>query len=139
MENSMKQKTIEQELIDLGARWAEAMVANDADRIGSFMADDWVIVSERGISTKEEFLSFVRSGALTHSAFDMASEARVRQYGDTAVMSIRVTNTAHFGGEQFDADEWTSDVFVKRDGAWLCVLSHITPVDQNFMKEEVCK
>lgn len=139
MENSTKQKTIEQELIDLGASWAEAMVANDADRIGSFMANDWAIVSDRGISTKDQFLAFVRSGALTHSAFEMASEARVRQYGDTAVMSIRVTNTAHFGGQQFDADEWTSDVFVKRDGAWLCVLSHITPIDQNFMKEAVCK
>jgi ketosteroid isomerase-like protein len=111
------------------------MVANDAERIGSFMADDWVIVSERGIATKQQFLSFVESGALTHSAFEMASDARVRQYADTAVMSIRVTNTAHFGGQQFDADEWTSDVFVKRDGKWLCVLSHITPADKNFMKE----
>lgn len=127
--------TIKQELIEFGNKWAEAMVANDADRIGSFMADDWVIVSERGISTKQQFLSFVESGALTHSAFEMASDARVRQYGDMAVMSIRVTNTAHFGGQQFDADEWTSDVFVKRDGKWLCVLSHITPADKNFMKE----
>ena len=129
-----EQDNSKQELIDLGHEWAKAMVANDAVRIGNFMADDWVIVSERGISTKEQFLSFVESGALTHSAFEMASEARVRQYGDTAVMSIRVTNTAHFGGQQFDADEWTSDVFVKRDGKWLCVLSHITPVDPNFLK-----
>lgn len=135
MESTTGQETLEQELIDLGAKWAEAMVANDAERIGSFMSDDWVIVSERGISTKKEFLSFVESGALTHSAFEMASEARVRHYGDTAVMSIRVTNTAHFGGQQFDADEWTSDVFVRRDGKWLCVLSHITAVDKKFMKE----
>lgn len=130
-----EQNAFKQELIDLGTRWAEAMVANDAERIGSFMADDWVIVSERGMSTKRQFLSFVESGALTHSAFEMASDARVRQYGDTAVMSIRVTNTAHFGGQQFDADEWTSDVFVKRDGKWLCVLSHITGVDTQFEKE----
>ena len=136
MDNSnTKQNAIEKELIDFGNKWAEAMVANDAARIGSFMADDWVIVSERGISTKAQFLSFVESGALTHTAFDMASDARVRQYGDSAVMSIRVTNTAHFGGQQFDADEWTSDVLVKRDGKWQCVLSHITPVDKNFLKE----
>ena len=137
MENSTTKQhdAITRELIEFGNKWAEAMVANDASRIGSFMADDWVIVSERGISTKQQFLSFVESGALTHSAFEMASDARVRQYADMAVMSIRVTNTAHFGGQQFDADEWTSDVCVKRDGKWLCVLSHITPVDKNFMKE----
>lgn len=70
------------------------------------------------------------SGELTHSAMDRAGEARVRVYGDTAVFTARVTNTAHYGGRQFDADEWTTDVFVKRDGRWVCVLSHITPAVQ---------
>lgn len=128
----------EQELIAVGEAWAEAMVANDAARIGSFMHEDWVIVSERGISTKREFLSFVESGALTHSAFDMRGEARIRFYGDTAVLTCRVVNMAHFGGQQFDADEWSSDVFVRREGRWLCVLSHITAVEKDFdrMKKE---
>jgi len=110
------------------------MVANDADRIGAFMAQEWVIVSERGIATKENFLEFVRSGALTHSSFDMVGEARVEVYGETAVITCRVVNTAHFGGQQFDADEWTTDVFVKREDKWLCVLSHITPADKEFEK-----
>ena len=136
-DNNDKEAT-KQELLRFGADWAEAMVANNPERIGSFMSDDWVIVSERGISTKERFMSFVESGALTHSAFEMASDARIEVYGDTAVMTIRVKNTAHFGGQQFDADEWASDVFVKRDGKWLCVLSHITSVDKAFEKE-MCK
>lgn len=114
-------------MLRVGAEWADAMVANDADWIGSFMADDWVIVSERGISTKEEFLSFVRSGQLTHSMFEMVGDARIREYGDTAILSARIVNTAHFAGQQFDADEWTTDVFVRRGGKWLCALSHITP------------
>ena len=125
-------EVVKQELDAIGTAWAQAMVANDADRIGSFMADEWVIVSERGISIKEDFLSFVRSGQLTHSAFEMSGAARVNVYGDTAVLTCRVINTAHFGGQQFDADEWTSDVFIKRDGKWLCALSHITPADKNF-------
>lgn len=112
------------------------MVANDADRIGSFMADDWVIVSERGIATKEDFLSFVRSGQLTHSMFEMSGAARIKEYGDTAVLSARIVNTAHFGGHQFDADEWTTDVFVCREGRWLCVLSHITPALKDFKPEK---
>lgn len=130
---------IKEELLRVGSDWAEAMVANDADRIGSYMDDDWVIVSERGISTKEHFLGFVRSGELTHSMFRNVGDARVRVYGETAVLIVRVVNTAHFGGQIFEADEWTSDVFVKRDGKWLCVLSHITPVDKEFeamMKEK---
>ncbi|MFF8981882.1 nuclear transport factor 2 family protein [Streptomyces globisporus] len=107
--------------------WAAAIVANDADRIGSFMADEWVIVSGSGIADREEFLGYVRSGALTHSAMEAVTPPRVRVYGDTATATARITNTAHYGGQRFDADEWTTDVFVRRDGHWRCVLSHITP------------
>lgn len=119
--------SIEQDVLQIASDWAAAMVANDADRIGSFMRDEWVMVSERGISTKERFLEFVRSGQLTHSRFEMIGDAQIKIYGDTAVVTGRIVNTAHFGGQQFDADEWTSDVFVKREGQWLCVHSHITP------------
>jgi ketosteroid isomerase-like protein len=59
--------------------------------------------------------------------FEMVGDARIKEYGETAVLSARIVNTAHFGGQQFDADEWTTDVFVRRNGGWLCVLSHITP------------
>ncbi|WP_431789114.1 nuclear transport factor 2 family protein [Streptomyces sp. G9] len=107
--------------------WAAAIVANDADRIGSFMADEWVIVSESGITDREAFLGYVRSGDLTHSAMGAVAPPRVRVHGDTAVLTARITNTAHYGGQRFDADEWTTDVFVRRDGHWRCVLSHITP------------
>ncbi len=125
---------LKEELTALGAEWARAMVANDADRIGSFMGSDWVIVSERGISTKETFLEYVRSGQLTHSMFEIKGDARIREYGHVALLTARVVNTAHFAGQQFDADEWTTDVFVKRDGRWTCVLSHITPAAQNVNK-----
>ena len=128
-------KTEEQALIDVVEAWAKAMVANDPAGIAAPMADDWIIVSDRGVSTKERFMSFVDSGALTHSVFETASEPRVKIYGDTAVLTVRVANTAHFGGQQFDADEWSTDVFRRSDGKWLCVLSHITPVDKEFEKE----
>lgn len=126
----------EDKLLKVAAAWAAAMVANDAKLIGDFMADEWVMVSERGISTKEHFLSFVESGQLTHSSFDMVGDARIKVYGDTAILVGRVVNTAHFGGQQFDADEWTSDVFVVRDGKWLCVHTHITPAGNNMENEK---
>ncbi|WP_328996064.1 nuclear transport factor 2 family protein [Kribbella sp. NBC_01245] len=113
------------QLVALAEEWATAIVSNNAARIASFMDDEWVIVSESGVSSKEQFLSVVESGELTHSAMQRVSEPRIRAYGDTAVYTARVTNTAHHLGRQFDADEWTTDVFVQRNGRWLCVLSHI--------------
>ena len=116
------------ELVALADAWSEAIVSDDADRIGAFMADDWVIVSWSGVTAREDFLSYVRSGALGHSRMEGVGERRVRVYGDTAVLTVRVVSTAQYGGQDLDADEWTTDVFVRRDGAWRCVLTHITPV-----------
>ena len=105
---------------------AAAIVSNDPERMRAILADDWVLVSETGVSSRQEFLAVVESGDLTHSAMQMISDARVRIYGETAVMTGRITNTAHYQGQRFDADEWTTDVFVRRDGRWVCVLTHIT-------------
>lgn len=116
-------------LVAVAEEWAAAIVSNDAGRIGAYMADEWVIVSESGISAREDFLALVESGDLTHSAMDLVGETRVRVYGDTAVLTGRQTNTAHYQGERYDADEWVTDVFVRRDGRWLCVLSQITGVE----------
>ncbi|MDN3297839.1 nuclear transport factor 2 family protein [Streptomyces ficellus] len=117
----------EEELADAVADWAAAIVANDPTRIAAYMADDWVMVSRSGVSTRQHFLSLVESGELTHSAMELLGEPRVRVHGDTALFTGRVTNTAHFRGKRFDADEWTTDVFMRRDGGrWVCVLTHIT-------------
>lgn len=113
------------ELIAIADEWARAIVSNDAELIAGFIAPEWVIVSESGMSPKEAFLSLVASGELTHSAMDRVGEPLVRVYGETAVVTARVTNTAHYGGDRFDADEWTTDVFVRRDGVWRCVLTHL--------------
>jgi ketosteroid isomerase-like protein len=115
------------ELEAVARDWAAAIVSNDAERIAAFMDEEWVIVSASGVSPKENVLSLVASGELTHSAMEFVGDARVRRYGDTAIFTGRVTNTAHHRGRRFDADEWTTDVFVRSNGRWLCVLSHITP------------
>jgi uncharacterized protein (TIGR02246 family) len=119
------------EVRTVAEEWTPAIVSNDADRMAGFMADDWVMVSDSGVSPRQEFLAVVQSGQLTHSAMQLVSEPRVRCYGETAVMTGRVTNTAHYGGQRFDADEWTTDVFVRRQGRWTCVLSHTTTASRD--------
>jgi ketosteroid isomerase-like protein len=128
--------TVKQEILAISESWAQAIVANDAEMIGSFMADDWIMVSNLGVSTKEHFLGFVSSGQLTHDSMELAELSTIKIYGDTAIFAARVTNTAHFGGETFEANEWTSDVFVKIDGEWKCVMTHITPVEERSETQE---
>ncbi|HTW18326.1 MAG TPA: nuclear transport factor 2 family protein [Nocardioides sp.] len=109
------------------AAWTDAIVADDADRMATHVTDDWVIVSASGVSLGTQLLTLVASGELSHSAMAPVGEPRVRILGDTALVTVRATNTAHFRGRRHDADEWTTDVFVRREDRWLCTLTHYTP------------
>ena len=120
---------VRKEVEDRSAAWEQAIVANDAEAIGEFMAADWVIVSETGITKRAEFLALIASGDLTHAHFK--GEIRsVRLHGDTAIVTGRVANNGAYKGRAFSADEWTTDVFVRTDAAWRCVHSHITTVKE---------
>ena len=110
------------------AAWAEAIVANDRDRMASFVTDDWVIVSESGISPGADLLGLVASGALSHSAMEVLGRSEVRMLGDTAAVIARITNVAHYLGRRFEADEWTTDLYVRRGDRWLCAVTHYSAV-----------
>jgi ketosteroid isomerase-like protein len=120
--------TAEEELLAAAEGWAEAIVSNDASRIASFVTDDWVLVSESGISPGYRFLALVASGDLTHSAMDVMGPTRVRLCGETALLTARIASVAHYQGRTSEADEWTTDVFVRQGGRWLCALTHYTAV-----------
>ena len=117
----------QRDIYNVSERWAAAIVANDADAIASFMSDDWIMISERGVSTKEHFSSFVRSGQLTHSSMEMAELSSILICGDTAIIAARIISTAQFDDQTVSANEWTSDLFIKQNGEWKCVVTHITP------------
>ncbi|MEX5265640.1 nuclear transport factor 2 family protein [Kocuria sp. CPCC 205268] len=107
--------------------WAAAIVANDADRIASFAEPDWELVTpESGPVPLDRFLDAVRSGNLTHSdmTFDVLS---VRRHGALTSVVAHGTNHGQWNGAPFRADEWVTEIFVRRDGRWSCALSALTP------------
>ena len=116
------------ELTRLENGWAEAMVRNDADAIGRYMAEDWTIIGPDGsVSDKATFLGLVESGALTHDVME-AHDVVVRVYGDAAVVTARGVSGGSYRGQAFRVVERVSDVFVRQGGAWRCVLTHLTRI-----------
>lgn len=107
--------------------WNEAIVANDARAIGRFAHPDWVFVGADGVVPGAQFLESVASGMVTHD-FMTSDLHSARVIGDVAVLVARVRNSGTWDGSAFHLDEWTSDVFVRRDGGWECLLTHLTSV-----------
>ena len=119
-----------EELIQRCHDWDRAMIGNDADAIGRYMSDDWTIVGSDGrVSDKASFLALIRSGALTHDVMQ-SEDLDVRIHGDAAVVTARGISSGKFRGRAFREFERSSNVFVRQGGAWVCVLTHLSRLDE---------
>jgi ketosteroid isomerase-like protein len=122
----MKTGEVEEELLKLENEFAEAIVKNDPEAIGRLVADDWIIIDpDGGIVDRTRFFEVIKSGALTHDMME-SEDIRVRVYGDSAVVTAVTRTKGKFMGQEFSTQERATDVFVKRDGRWQCVLTHLT-------------
>jgi ketosteroid isomerase-like protein len=117
-----------EELIRIAHAWDRAMVGNDADAIGGFMADDWTIIGpDARVGHKAAFLELVRSGVLTHDVMT-SEDLDVRVYGDAAVVTARGVSGGTFHGRAFREVELSSSMFVRQDGRWRCVRTHLSRI-----------
>jgi ketosteroid isomerase-like protein len=122
----MKSSHVEEELLKIENEFAEAIVRNDLEGIGRLVADDWIIIEpDGGIVDRARFFEVIKSGALTHEMME-SEDLRVRVYGDSAVVTAITRTKGKFMRQEFSTQERATDVFVKRDGQWQCVLTHLT-------------
>jgi ketosteroid isomerase-like protein len=115
--------TAESELIALSAERDAVLIGNDADAVAGYMADEWVYVGPTGPVPKTDIIGWIATGRLQHHKMQMASKPRVVVHGDTAIVTARMASSGSWDGEPYAADEWISDVYVRRDGHWLSVFS----------------
>ena len=117
---------MEEELLKLEKAFGEAIVKNDVEGIGRIVTDDWIIIDPNGeIVDRARFFEVIKSGALTHDIME-SEDLRVRVYGDSAVVTAITSTKGKFIGQEFSTRERATDVFIKRDRRWQCVLTHLT-------------
>lgn len=118
---------MEEQLREAIARWDAAMTLNDADEIGRYMKDDWVIIGADGsMDGKDRFLDLIRSGALSHDVME-TQDLDIRVYGGTAVVIASGVSGGTYQGQPFLLQERMSCVYVRQAGSWLCALTHLSP------------
>ena len=122
----MPTNPVEDELIAIAHDWDRAMVQNNPDAIGRYMAEEWVIVGSDGMTMdKRTFLELVRSGTVTHDTMT-SSDFTVRVYGSAAIVMCSGVSAGMYQGRPFREVERASNVFVKHEGQWRCVLTHLS-------------
>jgi ketosteroid isomerase-like protein len=117
---------MEEEVVKVEKGFTDAIAKNDLKAIERFVTDDWIIINaDGGTIDRERFLEVIKSGMLTHDMME-SEDMRVRVYGDSAVVTAVTRSKGKFMGQEFNTHERSTDVFVKLDGHWRCVLTQLT-------------
>ena len=116
------------ELMRIEKTSGEALIRNDVEAFGSVLAADWKIVTTAGtLMTRAELLETMKSGKLKFESYEV-DQLDVRVYGDAAVVVGVDKAEGSWEGDPFTLKERFTDVFIRKDGKWLCVSSHSTEV-----------
>jgi ketosteroid isomerase-like protein len=127
--------TFEQELLNLERELLEAYAKRDVAAIERIEADDLVIVYPDGtlLTRADEIASLKKPASAGGLPALSIQESKVRVYGDTAVITgVLVQKGTHADGpdkgKAYESRERYTDVYVKREGRWQVVSSHLTTI-----------
>ncbi len=119
---------VEKQIKDLENQWNDAVLNHDAATMNRILAQDVIDTSSTGrVQGKAEDLADLKSGEPkleSSSVHDM----KVRVYGNVAVVNGRYVQKGTYKGKDISGEGRFTDVFVKRQGHWMCVSTQGTPI-----------
>ena len=115
-------------LTQLESEWGMALVKVDFATIDRIVAPDWILTTPDGVQhTKAEIDADLKSGKIKFESFKV-DELNVRLYGNAAVLFGLTTEKLSIEGQDMSGQNRFTDTFIKRDGKWQCVATHVTAV-----------
>ncbi len=123
----------EQEVRRLERAWLDAYEQHDVKAMDAIVADDFTITFPDGsMQTKSQILDSIkapRNPASLSSKF-YTEEVKARVYGDTVILIGRVVSEYLRDGKTVKDQSRYTDTYVKRNGRWQVVGSHLSNVAQ---------
>ena len=115
--------TAEAEVLASSAAWDAALLANDAVAFAGFMTDDWVYAGPTGLTPRADLIESIATSRLVHHTMQAVGPTRVAVHGEAAILTAHKLSSGTWDGIDYTADEWISEVWIRRAGRWLCALS----------------
>ena len=106
----------------------QAMLANDVAAVGSWLADDWIVIDgSGGIVDRARFLAVIGSGELVHDSMTFDAP-EIRRIGDTRVWTARARVSGRYRSVPFQSDERSTSLWTWQNGRWLCRFTQLTTI-----------
>ncbi len=121
----------EDEVRKLEREWLDAYESNDAEVMDRIVADGFTITFPNGaIQTKPQLMAGMRAPRKPDQP-EMrfhTEDVKSQSYGDTVILSGRVVTQYQREGKAVKEQSRYTDTYVKRDGRWQVVASHLSNV-----------
>ncbi len=114
------------QLQEIEKRSAASLVNGDFQALGGIFAEEWTLVSDGQVLSRQQIFAQLKSGELKFNSYDLG-ELDIRVFGDTAVVIGRGNPHGEYRGQKFEEAEVFTDTFVRIGGRWRCILSHSAP------------
>jgi ketosteroid isomerase-like protein len=122
------ERSNEQAIQTLEQAWAAALVKGDQAMIDRIESPDWTLADPEGnLITKATTDADLRSGKMKFESVH-GDELKVRVFGDSAIAFGLVTEKGKYDGKDVSEQYRFTDVFIKKDGRWQAVCTHLTRV-----------
>jgi ketosteroid isomerase-like protein len=123
-----KGSTSQEEIKRVEQERNQAILRSDTAALDRMTSDDYTFINQRGdLLTKAQIQDGFRSGAIKFESREL-SNLNVRVYGNTAVVTGRVTQKATENGKDTSGESRFTRTYVKEKGRWVSVANQNTPI-----------
>lgn len=123
-----KASSVEETLMQIERDWTAALIKADVAAVERIQAPDWPLTDEYGeLKTRAQSNAELKSGDQKYQS-SVINDLKVRVFGDTAIVHGLSTDKSRFKGKDTSSQYRWTDVFVKREGRWQAVATHVSRV-----------
>jgi ketosteroid isomerase-like protein len=116
--------SLEETIIGLERKWAEAIVNRDIATLEELIADDFVGTSWTGDTySKNKAMTDIEFRIFVAESMKL-EDVKVNVFGDTAVVTLTQVEKSKYDNLDCSGRYGYSDVWVKRNGRWQAVSSY---------------
>ena len=110
--------------------WNQMQLNHDAAAMEKMLDDDFVLTDYDGsLLNKSQFLESVKDPSIKLT-MEMSEGMKLHQHGITVVITGATREKGTQNGKAFAHNGRFTDTWIKKDGKWLCVASHLGVVSK---------
>lgn len=107
----------------LDTEYQAAVESDDVETMDRILADDFVLVTGSGkVFNKTDLLEEARGSGMVYEV-QRDSDQTVRVWGDTAVITAKLSSKGTNDGKPFEYQLWFSDTYVRTPSGWRYVFA----------------